>query len=170
MKISFSDDEKQFVKSIGTFFKSGAKIAADATVAAGKTAAKAAVTVSKVAVKATAATASVATKGIAETALYVNDKADKVNSAISIDAGDFGLQEDAVEPEVLHDDNNYVVEQAEPQHLEAAPIEIKAEDDAEVDIKLMKMIFKMHKKGLSEDEIAECLDVDKEIVLKVLED
>ncbi len=100
MKISFSDDEKKLIKSIGSVFKSGSKVVADATVAVTKTAAKATVTASKVAVKATAYTAGVATKGIADSASYISRQANSINKAIDIDADDFGLQE-SVDPEVL---------------------------------------------------------------------
>lgn len=100
MKISFSDDEKNLIKSIGSVFKSGSKVVADATVAVTKTAAKATVTASKVAVKATAYTAGVATKGIADSASYISRQANSINNAIDIDADDFGLKE-SVDPEVL---------------------------------------------------------------------
>lgn len=137
MKISFSDDEKNLIKSIGSVFKSGSKVVADATVAVTKTAAKATVTASKVAVKATAYTAGVATKGIADSASYISRQANSINKAIDIDADDFGLKE-SINPEVLEpkqlamSKEQYDVSGFENEHdskiIDVTPIHVDPDD------------------------------------------
>ena len=167
MRISFSEDEKEFARSLGNILKSSAKIVADTTVAAGKTAAKAAVTTGKVVVKATAVTTSVATKGISETAMFVNKQADKMNNSVSLDSSDFGIGSDVIEPEVV-DQNNLELEnkQIDVPLIDAAPVDTNPNTDT----KTIKMVFKLFNKGLNEEEIADCLDLDVTVVKKILDD
>jgi len=204
MKISFSDDEKKLIKSIGSVFKSGSKVVADATVAVTKTAAKATVTASKVAVKATAYTAGIATKGIADSASYISRQANSINSAIDIDENDFGLAE-SVDPEVLEpkqlpmriekDSTSDFEKENNSKVIDVIPVQVVNNDEdhchkndneerkafsdksrnnvnndyKEPDKITKKIIAKMFLKGATIEEVSEFVDLDSDVVKKVLD-
>jgi len=198
MKISFSDDEKNLIKSIGSVFKSGSKVVADATVAVTKTAAKATVTASKVAVKATAYTAGVATKGIADSASYISRQANSINKAIDINANDFGLA-DSINPEVLEpkqlemrketEDIENFKEGNDGKVIDVIPVQVVNKDKdycckndsgetsfeiindnfQEPDKITKKLIAKMYLKGATIEEVSEFIDLDTNVVKKVLD-
>ena len=204
MKISFSDDEKKLIKSIGSVFKSGSKVVADATVAVTKTAAKATVTASKVAVKATAYTAGIATKGIADSASYISRQANSINSAIDIDENDFGLAE-SVDPEVLEpkqlpmrkekDSMSDFEKENNSKVIDVIPVQVVNNDEdhchkndneemkafsdksrnnvnndyKEPDKITKKIIAKMFLKGATIEEVSEFVDLDSDVVKKVLD-